>query len=190
MIAAAPDRRSAGPAAAPAEDFQVLAGVIAAHPGRRVVGRTRLQKEIMLLQRVGLPTTYNYGIHFYGPYSDGLHAELGLLERFRLIEQEERTTRDGSTYYILTATPRVRVIPPEVECVRGVLDLLAAERNPVVLELAATYDTFRLGDEHAAALDRLRRKKRSKCEGGNEAAALDLLRRLGLWTEEETMTPR
>jgi hypothetical protein len=56
-----------------------------------------------------------------------------------------------------------------------------ADAPAVVLELAATYDTFRvLGSYHRDALVRLRRKKGDKCDGGNEAAALELLGKLGL----------
>ena len=44
-------------------NFWWLAGVIAAHDGRRVVGRTRLQKTVKLLQRLGLPTDEIPGGH-------------------------------------------------------------------------------------------------------------------------------
>jgi hypothetical protein len=50
-----------------------------------------------------------------------------------------------------------------------------------VLELAATYDSFReAGLEHEEALESLRRKKGNKCEGGREEQALALLSKLGL----------
>ncbi|KKL80241.1 hypothetical protein LCGC14_2006760, partial [marine sediment metagenome] len=42
------------------ENYRWLAGLIAAHPERKVVGRTRLQKEVKLLQRCGFPTDYSY----------------------------------------------------------------------------------------------------------------------------------
>jgi hypothetical protein len=40
------------------ERFRWLAAAITAHPDRKVVGRTRLQKEIKLLQRLKFPTEY------------------------------------------------------------------------------------------------------------------------------------
>ncbi len=56
--------------------------------------------------------------------------------------------------------------------------------DAVVLELAATYDMFRgMGSDHKEAIQRLRRKKGAKCEGGNEAAAIQLLQTLGLPTK-------
>ena len=78
------------------ESFRWLAGVIAAHPDQQVVGRTRLQKEIKLLQRLGLPTDYSYSTHFYGPYSEELQAEIGLLESIGIVTEEEHTSRDDT----------------------------------------------------------------------------------------------
>src|SRR5580658_7191699 len=88
------------------EKFRYLAGVIAAHEGRRVVGRTRLQKTIKLLQRVGLPTDYDYQLFFYGPYSEGLKSDLGLLEVLDLVQEEERpSSAHGTTYFTINAKP-------------------------------------------------------------------------------------
>ena len=65
------------------EKFRWLAAVVAAHPEHKVVGRTRLQKTVKLLQRLGAPLDYDYTIHFYGPYSEGVQADIGLLENCR-----------------------------------------------------------------------------------------------------------
>ena len=168
------------------EKFRWLAAVIAAHPNRRVVGRTRLQKTIKLLQRLGLPTDYGYTIFFYGPYSEGLHADIGLLKHFGLIEEEERKGQDGSTYYIISATEE-SALPRDIGPFQRWIDKLQAS-DATVLELAATYDSFRgMGTDHDEAIVRLRRKKGTKCDGGNEEAALRLLRDLDLpktWTKD------
>jgi uncharacterized protein YwgA len=160
------------------EQFRWLAGVVAAHPEDKVVGRTRLQKTIRLLQRCGFPTRYSYTLFFYGPYSVGVQADLRLLGQLGLLEEQECQDQDGMPYYVMRARPGARL--EAVERWRPAIDTLS--RAPaVVLELAATYDTFRgLGSNHAEALQRLRRKKGSKCDGGNEAAALALLQELGL----------
>jgi len=160
------------------EKFRWLAGVIAAHKDRRVVGRTRLQKTVKLLQRKGLPTDFRYTIFFYGPYSEGLHSEIGLLDRFGLVSEEAKTAQDGTTYYILSATPEADLL--ELEPFRNHIAEME-KADPVVLELAATYDAFReMGLNHEKALERLRRKKGNKCANGNEEAALELLRKLEL----------
>lgn len=62
------------------ERFQWLAAVIAAHPEHKVIGRTRLQKTVKLLQRLGVPTRFGYKLHHYGPYSEDLQSEIGLLQ--------------------------------------------------------------------------------------------------------------
>lgn len=95
------------------EQFRWLAGVIAAFPGRRVVGRTRLQKTVKLLQRLGLPTDYSYTIHFYGPYSEGVNSDLRLLEQLKLVHEQSFASTEGIPYCILTATQEA--ILPEMQ---------------------------------------------------------------------------
>ena len=160
------------------ERFRWLAAAIAAHPERKVVGRTRLQKEIKLLQRLNFPTEYSYTLHFYGPYSESLHAEISLLESLGLIEEEHQQNQDGVSYYILRAKPEAEM--SEIATFKNYIDIMN-EAESVVLELAATYDMFRsMGSEHREAMTRLRRKKGSKCDNGNEEQALALLESLGL----------
>jgi uncharacterized protein len=160
------------------ERFRWLAGVIAAHPNREVHGRTRLQKTIKLLQRLRFPTDYTYTIHFYGPYSEGLQAEIGLLEVLGLVKEDVREAKDGTPYYALRAARDAAMI--EIVPFQPTIDTMSAA-TPVVLELAATYDSFReMGSDHQQALMRLRRKKGSKCDDGNEEKALELLSALGL----------
>ena len=85
------------------EKFHWLAAVIAAHPDHRVIGRTRLQKTVKLLQRLGAPLDYDYMIHFYGPYSEGVQSDIGLLENLGFVTEKTRTKDDGSPYFILEA---------------------------------------------------------------------------------------
>jgi hypothetical protein len=160
------------------ENWRWLAAVIAAHPNHEVVGRTRLQKTVWLLQRLGLPTDYVYSLHFYGPYSEEVKADSGFGELFGLISEERRVAQDGAEYFILRADPSD--VLPGVEEFRQPLNYLA-EEDSTVLELAATYDAFRkMGLGHEAAIESLRAKKGEKCAGGKEERALALLRKLGL----------
>jgi uncharacterized protein YwgA len=164
------------------ESFWWLAAVVAEHDNRRVVGNTRLQKEIWLLQRLGLPTDYSYRVHFYGPYSEDLHAETGFLKSIGVVDVEERQSQErGTNYYVTTVrSPEglpVNQLPSEVRDAIPVLE----KTDPTVLELAATYDAFRdQGDDHDEALRRVMRKKGPKCDGGRLDSALELLEKLGL----------
>ena len=163
------------------ERYRWLAGAIAAHKGRCVVGRTRLQKTIRLLQRVGFPTDYSYKNYFYGPYSEDLQADIGLLEQFGLIEEESHENQDATPYYILQASENA--VLPETERFQPRIDTLS-DADPVVLELAATYDAFRqVGCDHEEATHRLRQKKGPKCDDGRDGKALELLKELGLPTD-------
>ena len=160
------------------ERFRWLAAAIAAHKDRKVVGRTRLQKEIKLLQRLGFPTEYSYTLFFYGPYSEGLHAEVRFLQAFGLVTEEERSSQHGDSYFVLTASPDA--VMPEMARYQHFIDLMQ-DADAVVLELAATYDMFRtMKSDHEEAMMRLRRKKGVKCDNGNDKKALELLQQLGL----------
>jgi uncharacterized protein YwgA len=160
------------------ENYRWLAALIAAHPDRIVFGRTRLQKEVKLLQRIDFPTHYDYMIHFYGPYSESLHGDIGLLEAYGFIEQTAEPTKDGNPVYRLTAKERPDL--PSVATFAPIIAKLHAAPT-VILELAATYDAFReMGSGHAEAIERLRRKKGVKCDDGNQEKALELLSALGL----------
>ncbi len=162
-----------------AEDFRLLAAVIAAHPDRKVAGRTRLQKTVKLLQSLGMPTRFLYTIHFYGPYSEDLQACLGLLEKIGLAEEGPKVTTEGEMfYYIEKATPAAD--PTLVQEYQQQIKLMANTPTDI-LELAATYQAFREQDEtHNAALERLKRKKASKCVGDNVKKAMQLLQQLKL----------
>jgi uncharacterized protein YwgA len=124
---------------------------------------------------------YAYSIHFYGPYSEDLHTEVGLLESLGLVRERTRLAQSGNQYHILEATEEARL--PEIEEFQPSIDVLQAE-DAIVLELAATYDAFRLGGDHATALKRLRRKKGRKCDDGREDRALNLLRTIKLPVED------
>src|SRR5712691_5340878 len=86
------------------EQFRWLAGVIAAHKDRQVVGRTRLQKSIYLLQRKGFPTDFSYSLHFYGPYSEGLNSGLRLVKQLGLVQEDQRAGQEND-YYVYQAVP-------------------------------------------------------------------------------------
>ncbi len=163
------------------ENYRWLAGLIAAHPEGKVVGRTRLQKEVKLLQRCGFPTDYSYTIHFYGPYSEALQADTILLKAFDLLDETGDVSAEGNPYYILRAKASAALT--EITEFQDQINLLN-DAQAVVLELAATYDAFReSGSDHEEAINRLRRKKGSKCDEGNLEEALKVLHALGLETD-------
>ena len=155
------------------ENYLWVASVIAAHPNGEVYGRTRLQKTVKLLQRLGMPSDYSYQIHFYGPYSEALQSDISLLEQFGLGGEECRDGRDGTQYYVLRSENISGL--PDLSRWKSALNIMSTA-EPIVLELAATYDAFReQGATSSDALVRLRAKKGQKCADGREERALQLL---------------
>ncbi|MCK4625840.1 MAG: hypothetical protein KAV00_11050 [Phycisphaerae bacterium] len=164
------------------EKYQWLASIIGAHPDHQLIGRTRLQKTVWLLQRLGAPMEYEYRMYFYGPYSEGVQSDIGLLEQLKLVEEAPGQSADGSPYYAFSAREQA-VSWAESEEVKKYQDSiqLISGADPVVLELAATYEAFReMGYDHEDAMERLRRKKGSKCDEGRDDLAINLLYQLGL----------
>src|SRR5215475_12940374 len=135
------------------ERYRWLADVIAAHPRREVYGRTRLQKTIKLLQSLGLPTGYSYMNYFYGPYSEDLQADIGLVQQLGLVTEQGGTTQEGTEYYIFTASQPAGA---EINSFQSAIDILSSTET-VILELAATYQAFKeLGFDDNEATRRLR----------------------------------
>jgi uncharacterized protein len=162
-------------------DYEWVAAVIDAHPSHKVCGRTRLQKTVKLLQRLGLPTSYGFTIHYYGPYSEDLQSDIGLLEQFGLVSEEGQVNQQGDPYYVFRANSGAEL--PDVSQFKTATDKIA-QADAIVLELAATYDAFlELGADEAEAMERLRRKKGRKCEEGRAERALSLLNELKLLKE-------
>jgi len=160
------------------EKYEIVPAVIAAHPKHQVVGRTRLQKTIWLLQRTGLPTDYHFTNYHYGPYSEGLQADVGLFELMGILSEQAHESQEGSTYYVVKANEKAQA--GLVSNITSEITLIA-KADPIVLELAATYDYYRQkGFAHEMALAQLRAKKPEKCTQPRERKALNLLKALGL----------
>lgn len=159
-------------------NYEWLAAVIGAHSNQKLQGRTRLQKEMKLLQRLEMPVSYIYSIHFYGPYSEDLQSDIGLLKEFGLVVETEEKSESGITTYTfeLVGNPDL----PPISNFQSAIDRMSNAES-TILELAATYDTFRtIGSDHEEALERLRIKKGTKCNPERENQALKLLEDLEL----------
>src|SRR5262249_37915747 len=148
------------------------AGLIYAHSSHTLFGRTRLQKEVKLLQRCGMPTGYLFESYFYGPYSDGVKTDVGLLQHLGLVREE-----NAGGYFVFHAADHAAF--PGIEKYQDKIDILGAA-DTTVLEVAATYDAYReMGFDHAGAEEYTLLKKGDKWQQ-HKIEALHLLRDLGL----------
>jgi len=161
------------------ERFRWLAAIIHANPQHKLIGRTRLQKQMYLLQQLGLPADYQFRMHHYGTYSEGIQSDIMLLERLGLVEEEQQPTRDDErTYSVFTA--RDSAAMDEVGEFSEQIQRMS-EEDSVVLELAATYDAFfQKTGNHERAQTLLERMKQDKCEDNRMEKARTLLADLKL----------
>ncbi len=160
------------------ENYLLVAGLIEAHPNREVVGRTRLQKTVRLLQRAGMGTDYTFSIYSYGPYSEELHSDITTIQKIGLGLGEFRELREDPGHVVIRVIAKARNI--RIDPFRDFIRTLA-NKQVTVLEIAATYDVFReMGSDHGDALRRLNAKKGAKLSTENIVEAISLLRTLGL----------
>ncbi|HRW66146.1 MAG TPA: hypothetical protein P5032_10430 [Candidatus Competibacter sp.] len=105
--------------------------------GGQIVGRTRIQKVVYLLELTGQVNGFDFNFEYrhYGPYSEALSDAIHAADAFGLITEEERTAQWGGRYSIYKASEELeRLI--ENDRVRFIKE--AAAIDPVILEIAAT----------------------------------------------------
>src|SRR5713226_6841618 len=91
------------------ENYQILAGIVEAHPNRQVEGRIRLHRTTRLLQRAGLPIDYTFSVHFDGPYSQELHSDLKMMLQVGLGTEECRLSQKGEEFFIIRVIAKARL---------------------------------------------------------------------------------
>ncbi len=118
------------------EAIDAVVAVIQA-AGGELVGRTRLQKTIYLLEIAGFLGEFDFrdiGRH-YGPYSEDLSQAVTVRTSSSGTSQRgERRADWGGAYSVYRATGT----PPEIPAAMKSLISLSSNANPVALELAAT----------------------------------------------------
>jgi len=105
--------------------------------GGQIVGRTRIQKVVYLLQLTGQLDEFDFNFEYrhYGPYSEALSGAIQAAEAFNLITEEERTAQWGGRYSIYNAS---KELGPAMDNDRAKFIKAAVAIDPIELELAAT----------------------------------------------------
>jgi hypothetical protein len=115
---------------------QVLSVIRAA--GGSIVGRTRLQKTMYLLELAGFAEGFDFEYRYYGPYSEDVsHATL-LARMTGALKEDERRANWGGVYSIFQVSGPAPVIDLPMQ---EIIDL-SKSANPIALELAATAAYF------------------------------------------------
>ncbi len=149
--------------------------------GGMLVGKTRLQKTIYLLQNKGLNLGYDFEYHHYGPYSDGVSEDIKWAE---FLGQLKSTNALGFHDVPYTIFETKLAVPDLVNgwdagSLRSILIVLE-RHSAVVLELAATFLFLKLHGYASDAEEELKVRKPSKAVPARLEKALELLRDLDL----------
>ena len=140
-----------------------------------VDSRKRLQKSIYLLQQAGCPLQLSYILHYYGPYSFELAGLIDQLKGAGIIDESAAQTGFGSIRYKSKINNKKgkRVLKKFEETKDGKQSMAKItpftplfkdlnEKDPWVLELAATVAYFYEGDWSEAQKQTATFKKLSK----------------------------
>ncbi len=111
-----------------------VASIISA-AGGQVVGRTRLQKIVYLLQSAGYIEDFTFAYKHYGPFSEELATATKYAGLLGLLSESKSRTTWGGTYSIYSTN---NFVSKEVDENQHKLLRLAADVDAVELELLAT----------------------------------------------------
>jgi uncharacterized protein YwgA len=102
--------------------------------GGSIVGRTRLQKMVYLLEVAGFVSGFDFEYRHYGPYSEDLSNATFCGRLQGLISEEERPASWGGSYSIFSS---IGERPQLGNSMQQFIDITVSA-NPIALELAAT----------------------------------------------------
>ena len=97
--------------------------------GGELVGRTRLQKTVYLLEIAGFLGGFDFEYRHYGPYSEDLSQAVTVARLLGRVSEEERRAKWGGAYSIYSA----KGTPPEIPAAMKSLISLSSNANPVAL---------------------------------------------------------
>jgi uncharacterized protein len=161
---------------------EILVDVVALSGGE-LVGRTRLQKTVYLLDAVGMQSGASYYYHNFGPFSDDVADAISDAKFLgALVERSSQRQSDGSPFSIFS-TPTAAGSAGKVGSIdkekAGQLLMRFKALNATVLELAATIHWLKFVESIEDWRSELKRRKGSKTEYGRLEQAAALLAALG-----------
>jgi uncharacterized protein len=134
-----------------------------------IVGRTRLQKTVSLLELVGLGYGFSFEYYKFGPFSDELVVSLDRAVDLDYVQEEERRANWGGRYSIFMTAQSHPTDNPG----RDALIVLARDADAIALELAVTA-AFLASEGSADAWREVAERKPEKAGAQNLTAAKKL----------------
>ncbi|WP_428482383.1 hypothetical protein [Pyruvatibacter mobilis] len=152
--------------------------------GGKLAGKTRLQKSVYLLQRIGAPFQAEFEYYHYGPYSAEVANAADFAEMLDLIGSREIPGFKSIPYCMYEIKDSgCDALSAEIiekkEFVSGNLSKMNS-CSAVVLELAATMDYLQTSEGFADPVSETKIRKPNKATEENIANAKKLLADLGI----------
>lgn len=155
------------------EDAKKVASIIN-DAGGTLIGRTRLQKTVCLLELAGLEDRFHFDYYHYGPYSEELAQATTLASAMGLIKEEEHRAEWGGKYSVYRTPTTLESGRSDM---RRALIEKAANANAIILELAATA-AYLAHTGQATPWEETSRRKPDKAEGDHLEKAKQLYKEL------------
>jgi len=147
--------------------------------GGKLVGKTRLQKTVYLLQEMGIDLGYDFDYHFYGPYSEEIDDDVKWAKYFQVLKTRDEPGNHAIPYTVfeIGATAVTHSEELRDDRTKAALSTLA-HHGAVVLELAATLRYLQRNGYERNAEEELRLRKQSKASPERVVEAKQLLAEL------------
>lgn len=157
---------------------------VVALAGGRIVGRTRLQKMVYLLEQKGLDSGATFYYYNFGPFSDDVaDSVVDAKIRGEIKEAVDYRLSDRSPYSVFSTVKASHEVHKlgrlPSDAVRGIIDKLLNVTS-TVLELAATIHWLVFVEKVEDWRAELIRRKGAKAQGGRTESAVALLHELSL----------
>jgi uncharacterized protein YwgA len=160
--------------------MDLVVALVAANGGR-IVGKTRLQKTVYLLDALGLESGFDFEFHNYGPFSAELAFEADAAEAAGLVDTETKQGFHEVPYVVYKSDAKA---PDQI----GRLDSgtvaeklrYLGQHSAIVLELAASIQYFKHLKDRQEMDHRVRQLKPLKATPERLEKAWSLLGQLGL----------
>lgn len=161
---------------------KLVAEIVALNDGKKLVGKTRLQKTFYLLDQLGMNSGAEFDYHHYGPYSADVASAAEMATLLHDFESEERHSGARGVPYVVYSSkeeqPKKLGDLPRALAESALTSMAAV--SDVVLELAATMVFLRENGYEDDFVEEVRERKPLKATEDRLDRAQKLIKALRL----------
>lgn len=144
--------------------------------GRRLVGKTRLQKTLYFLEELEVGFGLGFDYYHYGPYSEELSIATDDAQALSLIDIDWKVTSAGTKYAVFSS--KKEQYEDELDSRRQKILKYLSEYDAITLEIAATADYLSKNGFPDRKWEETRRRKPEKTTEERAGKAEELLQQL------------